>query len=578
MRKHILLILFALATPYLINAQDFTPISTGIQGVWKSSIDWGDYDNDGDLDLLLCGGINTSAKASFIYNNNNGEFEDSGISIPAMINGSATWGDVDGDKDLDILMTGLLDGETVLFLNENGSFSEHPSSGISNMGETTVSEWGDFDNDGDLDVALAGDYITHIYENQGNLNFSLYSFNIIGLNNATLRWVDYDNDGDLDLSMQGHDGTGPHFYLYKNTPEGFVETTINFLGLMSGDMQWADYDNDGDMDLIRCGFDDNLVGHTIIYRNDGQERFKNLGLSLQEAATSSAAWGDIDNDGDLDLLISGRCVGCGVIATNIYRNKGNDEFVTVYNSMTDVQRCAVSLVDFDNDGDVDPFITGENSTGNPVSHLYRNSLNSNDFHTNSNPEAPTNLQVEVSGNDVVLSWDAATDDYTPESSLTYNLCVGTSPDAYDLIVPMADIVDGTRYISRHGNTSTSRSWNLNDIADGTYYWAVQTIDHGFKGSTFSHGESFTINTIDVSHNETQRSLLYPVPATNSLHIESNENLKSVEIYTISGTMIKRFEKPSTNQFNISDIDTGIYFARIYKKNKAIENIKFMVLK
>jgi uncharacterized protein YuzB (UPF0349 family) len=566
MKKNYLILFFALALGISATAQSYELLSTDLVGVRKGSIDWGDYDNDGDLDLLLCGTINSNNdRVSYIYNNVDGEFELSDVSLPGMEAGSATFGDFDGDEDLDILLTGWTDSDEVIFRNDEGTFVPVENTGIMNMGETTVSEWGDFNNDGLLDVVVAGDYLTLVYKNMGDGTFESLEWNLPGLHNATLRWADYNNDGDLDLIMQGHNGTKPAFYIYDNQ-DGVFSYHETFLdGLMSGDIQFADYDGDSDMDMVRVGFDNNLVGHTIIYRNDGNGAFKNIGLSLQEAATASAAWGDIDNDGDLDLLVSGRCVGCGVIATNMYRNNGNDSFGFTTQDLVDVERCAVSLVDFDNDGDVDPLITGENSNGYPTANLYRNTNNSNEFSSNERPNTPFELESVVNGNDVELSWVSAGDDLTPEVSLTYNLCIGTSPDQFELITPMAELDNGERYISRMGNTSSFNAWKLIDLPDGTYYWSVQAIDNCFEGSVFSVVEEFTINTVGIDMLSENTSLVYPNPASETISFETPENILTAKIIDINGKLVLETNEIDS-EIDIRNLVNGVYFIKVLHKD------------
>ena len=88
----------------------FTEMSTGLPAVGRSSAVWGDYDNDGDLDILLTGvdgGGNPLAK---VYRNDAGNFVDSGASLIGVQESSAAWGDYDNDGDLDLLLTGAASG------------------------------------------------------------------------------------------------------------------------------------------------------------------------------------------------------------------------------------------------------------------------------------------------------------------------------------------------------------------------------------------------------------------------------------------------------------------------------------
>jgi hypothetical protein len=144
-------------------------------------------------------------------------------------------------------------------------------------------------------------------------------------------------------------------------------------------------------------------------------------------------WGDFDNDDDLDILVSASCAPCGqLVATiaRIYRNNGG--------SFVDIQANIVPLVgfvrwgDIDNDGDLDFIITGgdrNNSGGdhpNWQSIIYRNNLKEAPFAKNTPPSPPTGLCAAVEGSNVTLSWEQSQDLETESKALTYNLYVQSS--------------------------------------------------------------------------------------------------------------------------------------------------------
>ncbi len=102
------LILLLLSNAQLSSAQ-FTEVYPGdLTGVWSSRAVWGDYDNDGDLDILLTGYDGISNLSSVYENNGSGFSEDITASsvLTGVIFSSTAWGDYDNDGDLDILMTG----------------------------------------------------------------------------------------------------------------------------------------------------------------------------------------------------------------------------------------------------------------------------------------------------------------------------------------------------------------------------------------------------------------------------------------------------------------------------------------
>jgi hypothetical protein len=90
-------------------AQVFTPVSASIPGLRYGSVAWGDFDNDGDRDLLFAGftGDTTCEQSSRLYRNSNGAFTNiSSISLTAMSECSVAWADYDNDGSLDLLMAG----------------------------------------------------------------------------------------------------------------------------------------------------------------------------------------------------------------------------------------------------------------------------------------------------------------------------------------------------------------------------------------------------------------------------------------------------------------------------------------
>jgi hypothetical protein len=91
--------------------------------------------------------------------------------------------------------------------------------------------------------------------------------------------------------------------------QNFIEVNTDIIDMSSGDVAWGDYDNDGDLDLYISGSDtglyDKYIGVSKIYRNDNGE-FADIGVDILGVHIGALAdWGDYDNDGDLDILIGG---------------------------------------------------------------------------------------------------------------------------------------------------------------------------------------------------------------------------------------------------------------------------------
>ncbi|MBL7066980.1 MAG: VCBS repeat-containing protein [Candidatus Marinimicrobia bacterium] len=482
--------------PELFTEQFTEQTGISLTGVYNSSVAWGDYDNDGDLDILLTGITGSSAYVSKIYRNNgdNSFTEQTGISLTGVGYCSVAWGDYDNDGDLDILLTGYTGSYNYVskIYRNDGSNSFTEQTVISLPGVEGSVAWGDYDNDGDLDILLTGrttdgSPVSKIYRNNGNNSFTEQTgINLTGVTWSSVAWGDYDNDGDLDILLTGDTGSGSISKIYRNNGNNsFTEQTgISLKGVYLSSVAWGDYDNDGDLDILLTGY--GLVSK--IYRNNGNNSFtEQTGISLTGVDHSSVAWGDYDNDGDLDILLTGDS-GSSIYISKIYRNNGNNSFTEQTEiSLTGVGRSSV-WGDYDNDGDLDILLTGE--FGGGVSKIYRN----NNLTPNSVPTAPSGLTTSVTDSNVTFNWDKSTDAETLQNGLTYNLRVGTTPGGCEIKSPMADISSGYRKVVQLGNMNHCNSYILKSIPDGKYYWSVQAIDNAFAGSSWAAEDSFKIDT------------------------------------------------------------------------------------
>lgn len=273
------------------------------------ALDWGDCDNDGDLDLAV-GSFYPGQNLLYI-NNGNGMFTQTpqfgGATFEAM---DVEWGDYDNDGDLDLALANNTSQNYLYINNSDGTFTQSPQFGS----RAKNIAWGDYDNDGDLDLAVASssDSIqflsNYLYINNGNGSFTQSPQFGTSRHSTSLSWGDFDNDGDLDLALGNENPYGnsnPQNSLYINNGNGTFTQSPQF-GSYGQNLDWGDYDNDGDLDMA--------VGSSTgnrLYTNNGDGTFTE---SLQFGSYGQdIAWGDCDNDGDLDLITR----------DTLYRNQAN---------------------------------------------------------------------------------------------------------------------------------------------------------------------------------------------------------------------------------------------------------------
>ena len=305
-----------------------------------------DFNSDGWTDIFVMRGawLNDAGQMrnSLLQNNGDGTFTDvthrAGLADPAYPTQTAAWGDYDNDGDVDVYVCNESEGfrfPSQLFRNNgDGTFSDVASqAGVTNSLYCKGSVWGDYDNDGDLDLYasnLGGD--NRLYRNNGDGAFTDVAMKL-GVQEpyfsfATWFW-DYDNDGWLDLFVAGYasdignvaasylglaalDGSpGAYPRLYRNDGSGrFIDVTeqagigraIPAMGANFGDL-----DNDGHPDFyLGTGYPSfEALVPNVMFRNDGTGSFTDVTFSggfghIQKG--HGIAFGDLDRDGDQDIL------------------------------------------------------------------------------------------------------------------------------------------------------------------------------------------------------------------------------------------------------------------------------------
>lgn len=343
---------------------------------------FGDYDNDGYIDIVVSTYNDACVPCTYpmlVYRNLGGG---SFIRITTGIIATYTdrtfglaWGDYDNDGRLDLFLCVGFDGNNLLFHNEgNGNFTRITTGIVVNDGGwSQACSWADYDRDGWLDLFVANSHLqkNYLYKNNGNGTFTKITSGDI-VNDVSFSrgcaWGDYNNDGWLDIFAVNYNGLND--FLYKNNGNGtFTKITtgpqVND-GLWGSGCAWGDYDNDGYLDLYVTQNSTN----NRLYRNNGDETFTyiNTGPSTESGNSFGSSWGDYNNDGFLDLMVPKQQT-----LNALYRNNSGTSFTKILNEIPAQEggnSVADAWGDIDNDGRMDLFVANNNI--NSFNYFYRN--------------------------------------------------------------------------------------------------------------------------------------------------------------------------------------------------------------
>lgn len=356
----------------------------------------------------------------------------------------------------------------------------------------------DWNNDLREDIIISGinGYVegnpsieTIFYSKNQNGDFTKSSPINGGAYSSGAKFFDVDNDLDLDYIISGNSGEFPFqkTQLYLNEGNNFVLSDNALLGLQNSAIDIGDYNSDGYMDVILTGYNEFLRDTTILYKNVEGNLTGVLNSGLNGHVSGSVQWGDYDNDGDLDLLFNGESSGDWPFEIMI--NDGDDRFTHLTeDNFKNLSNGSAAWGDYDNDGDLDIVVTGFEEPNNPELIIYRNDITA----SNTAPSTPGNLAVNsFELKNVDISWDASSDVETPAGSLTYNLHV-EDLESNIVFSSFADLQSGHLRRVWHGNVGNSTTWEFKNLIDGTYKAYVQAIDAGFNSSAFSDSSIFYI--------------------------------------------------------------------------------------
>ena len=308
----------------------------------------------------------------------------------------AVWGDYDNDGYPDVFMAkGGTDFNRLFRNNGNGTFTRVLTGPVAtDFGSSSAGSFADYDNDGWLDLVVLNNGTNFLDRNNGDGTFARTNggsgtLGSESANSGSGAWADYDRDGWLDFVASVPIANAASLF-YRNNRNGTFTKILSGPGTTpsfqsdflknSYGQAWGDFNNDGWPDLVVFNFPANfggffnVPGHEYLYLNDMLGDFTRITgspVTGSGGASFSGAWVDYDNDGDLDLFVT----NLGLQNSALYRNNGNGTFTPITSGPLVNQgsengdSTSCTWGDYDNDGWQDVFIANYSGLNN---YLYRN--------------------------------------------------------------------------------------------------------------------------------------------------------------------------------------------------------------
>lgn len=398
--KSKLLLIVGVVTFHLSSAQYFTkvqnnPISSTPGD--SRSVNWVDLNGDGFIDCFISNGPRGGQNNNLFFNQNKGRFSavtaDS-IALDHCPSDGATFADTDNDGDMDAFVVNWYNVNNLFYRNDGAGNFQRITTGdfVNDKGYSETAAFGDYDQDGYVDLYVTnseGRKNNFLYKNDQKGSFIKITTGAIVADTNYSRcanWVDIDNDGDLDLFVTNENKQNEN--LYRNDGAGnFTKLTDGPLLNDAGNTtsaSWADIDNDGDLDVFLT----NDGGYNSLFKNNGKFNFTKITTDIvatTPAHSFSSAWSDIDNDGDVDLIVTNSFHGKNRLVNYLYINDGKGNFTR---NATDIVAtdtawsygCAFG--DYDEDGFEDLAIaTCRMGKTDELNLLYHNNGNNNNWVT-----------------------------------------------------------------------------------------------------------------------------------------------------------------------------------------------------
>ncbi len=459
---------------------------TNLPNMW-GSLDIADYTQDGKMDILINGARSITDHSAEITkavfeNTPAGWVRDDITPSTLPTTASLKFFDINADHKLDLYQHGYGWDDpafkTEIFMN-NGDKTFTPVTNEFTQHAYEIRSAYDDDMDNDLDLmvtdhTISSNYLPQFLRNNGAGD---YTTDYIPCNICyVVASADFDGDGDEDF-IRSENGS---YSLYLYTPGGPHSSGITF-SAYDNQVAVTDYNGDGLPDIILLTGSYYTQGK--IYKNlglkNGMLEFEKVLDDLPSGNNTFPA-ADFDHDGHMDMAV----ISPGA---TIYRNTGHGTFDKYQLPYYTFSLHHSGIVDFDNDGDLDIYLSGYityqyTSGERPLSMVLVNQIiDANTGPVNAAPAIPHNLSAAQDSLGMHLAWTDGADDKTAQTGLTHDIVLFRGGKA--ILKAPIDPVTGTRRRLEAGRFAGKAI--VNNLRAGSYTWKVQAVDQSYRGSEFS---------------------------------------------------------------------------------------------
>lgn len=310
-----------------------------------------------------------SSTSVYVVDGGPGTFIDDNQNLGSEVTSSITLGNIDNDGDLDMVVANAGNTGTPNTVWVNNGLGKFNNIGDQKLGNSYSSDIALGDGDGDLDIVFGNSKLddgakNKIYKNDGSGTFKDSGQSFRRSDTLGISLGDIDNDGDIDLVEANYNASNK---VYLNDGTGNFYNSSNNLGnSLSKDVTLGDLDGDGNLDMIVT----NSFTANIVYDNNGSGVFTDSGQKLGAADSRGVALGDIDADGDIHMIVANVAIEANRVGTKIWKNNGNGAFVESGQFMGTTNARDAIFGDIDKDGDLDVIVGNFGSNKIYFNHTY----------------------------------------------------------------------------------------------------------------------------------------------------------------------------------------------------------------